>query len=589
MTDSATAGGTGPRLGWTLAGILLVGLVLRLIGIDFGLPAIYNGDEVAIMSRALGFAKGDLNPHNFLYPTFFFYVLFGWIGGYFAAGYALGLIPSVQAFQSQFFVDPTGVYLAGRSLSVACGLVTIGLVSRLASTCSTRAGGLAAALFLAVSPFAVRDAHYVKHDVPATLAVVCACLLLVRAFNLGTAHPRRRRALVLAGLACGAAFSTHYYTVFLALPLLVVTLADVRNWRRSAADLAVAGGAAAAAFFLLSPYLLPELRTALADVSANRAIVIDRAGEGGRGLLTGIRTYGAMLWRDAIGWPVVVLATLGVFLGMRTSARRTLLLLSFPAAFFLFVANTVPATRYLNPVLPFVAVFAGIGVAALANVAVKRGRWLVTAVCLASAAPGAWLSLSDGLFFRQTDTRTLALRDIESRLPPGASVALQPNSVPLLQSRESLVEALRANLGDERRASTKFALRLNLDPYPSPAYRTILIGDGGLDADKIYVTYGELGRAAGLARLRQLGVTYVVLTRYNNPHPDTVPFLQALAAEARLVAAFSPFRAGVDAGTVATTQPFLHNSAARTARVLERPGPRLELWQVGARGPQGGF
>jgi hypothetical protein len=68
-----------------------------------------------------------------------------------------------------------------------------------------------------------------------------------------------------------------------------------------------------------------------------------------------------------------------------------------------------------------------------------------------------------------------------------------------------------------------------------------------------------------------------------------VPFLQALAAEARLVAAFSPFRAGVDAGTVATTQPFLHNSAARTAHALERPGPRLELWQVAAQDPQGRF
>ena len=194
-----------------------------------------------------------------------------------------------------------------------------------------------------------------------------------------------------------------------------------------------------------------------------------------------------------------------------------------------------------------------------------------------------------GWFFRQTDTRTLALRYIEAHLPPGTSVALQPNSVPLVQSRDSLVEALRAKLGDERRASTKFALRLSLDPYPSPAYRTILIGDGGLDADKIYVTYAELGRAAGLARLRQLGVTYVVLTRYNTPDPDTVPFLQALAAEARLVAAFSPFRAGVDAGTVATTQPFLHNSAARTAHALERPGPRLELWQVAAQDPQGRF
>ena len=48
------------------------------------------------MSRALGFAKGDLNPHNFLYPTFYFYVLFGWIGGYFAAGSSLAPDPVVS-------------------------------------------------------------------------------------------------------------------------------------------------------------------------------------------------------------------------------------------------------------------------------------------------------------------------------------------------------------------------------------------------------------------------------------------------------------------------------------------------------------
>ena len=32
------------------------------------------------MARALGFASGTLNPHNFLYPTFYFYVLFAWVG-----------------------------------------------------------------------------------------------------------------------------------------------------------------------------------------------------------------------------------------------------------------------------------------------------------------------------------------------------------------------------------------------------------------------------------------------------------------------------------------------------------------------------
>ena len=47
---------------WLFIGALALGL--RLYGLEFGLPAVYNPDEVAIMSRTLAFAKGDLNPHN---------------------------------------------------------------------------------------------------------------------------------------------------------------------------------------------------------------------------------------------------------------------------------------------------------------------------------------------------------------------------------------------------------------------------------------------------------------------------------------------------------------------------------------------
>ena len=71
------------RLLLALAAIGVLAAGLRLLGITFGLPAVYNPDEIAIMSRALAFAKGDLNPHNFLYPTFYFYVLFAWVGASF--------------------------------------------------------------------------------------------------------------------------------------------------------------------------------------------------------------------------------------------------------------------------------------------------------------------------------------------------------------------------------------------------------------------------------------------------------------------------------------------------------------------------
>ena len=88
---------------------------LRAIGLSFGLPAVYNPDEVAIMSRALGFAKGDLNPHNFLYPTFYFYVLFAWVGGYFAVSWAdrRGGVARRRSRRSSSSIR-SGIYHAGR-------------------------------------------------------------------------------------------------------------------------------------------------------------------------------------------------------------------------------------------------------------------------------------------------------------------------------------------------------------------------------------------------------------------------------------------------------------------------------------------
>src|SRR5204863_5468286 len=104
---------------------VLVGLALRLFGLRYGLPAVYNPDEVAIMSRALAFAKGDLNPHNFLYPSLYFYVLFAWEGLTAALAVAARSVESFGAFQREFFLDPTRVFVAGRLLTALLGTATV--------------------------------------------------------------------------------------------------------------------------------------------------------------------------------------------------------------------------------------------------------------------------------------------------------------------------------------------------------------------------------------------------------------------------------------------------------------------------------
>jgi hypothetical protein len=566
----------------SLVAICLLALGLRILGLSYGLPAVYNPDETPILNRALTFAKGDLNPHVFVYPTLYFYVLFIWEGLFFVAGRAIGLFDSLAAFQREFFLDPSRHFLAGRMLSVVCGTATVAGVYWLGRRLYDNATGLAAAAFLAVAPIAVRDAHYVKLDVPTTMAVVFALVALAR-IVVDPHAASRRRAWILAGLLAGLAVSTQYYAIFLGFSMIAVAAADLQRSRDPRETIPLflwSVGAAALGFFIGTPFLLADLDKALADIAHVREVDIDRAvGKGGA--FVAIVDYLKIFLLDAVGWPVWLLAVVGGVWAAVSDWRRGLVFVSFFLAFFAFIVNTVPMSRYLNVVLPIVALAAAFAVMRLARATGPAAGVVAPAAVVLAMIPGLIASIKTDLFIRQADTRTLAREFLERRVPAGSTLLIQPYSAPVWRSRESLVEAFRVNLGSESHASIKFQLMMALDPYPSPAYRLIYLGDDdGLDVDKIFVSPSRFDGEEGLAPLRAMGVDYVVLKQANVRNPGLDALDRALARDARLVAGFTPYRADVTVEQRATVPPFMHNTAARIDPVLERPGPIVEIWEL---------
>jgi len=563
-----------------LLAIGALALALRLLALAYGLPATYNPDETPILNRALAFAKGDLNPHNFLYPSLYFYALFGWEVLFFIAGRIAGLYHSVNDFQREFFTNPSRLFLAGRALTTLFGVATVPALYAFGKRLYGRTTGVIAAAFLAVAPVAVRDAHYVKLDVPVTFFAVLTHVIVARIVTDPVAA-ERRRGWAIAGLFAGLTVSTHYYAAFIVLPIAAAALIEgMRTNRlpRAIGMLAIAALATIAGFIIGTPFFFVEPHTALRDIVAVREIDIDRAVES-TGAFTSFARYVEILFRDAVGWPVCLLAAVGFIWAIVADWRRGLILGTFTAAFLVFVSNTVPMSRYLNVIIPLMGLAAAFTVVRISRALGARASTAAAGLTVLAMTPGLLTSVKTDLFFRQTDTRTLAREYVETHVPSGASILVQPYSVPLRRSRESLVEALRANLGSEQKASIKFQLMLANEPAPS-SYRLIYLGEGGEDPDKIYLSPKVFDRAAGLEPVRALGIQYVILKQNNVPNPALAGLEAALAHEGRRVATFTPYRAAASAAERAEVPPYLHNTAARIHPALERPGPGLEIWTI---------
>jgi hypothetical protein len=560
--------------------VFAVALGLRLLGLRYGLPAVYNPDEVAIMSRALAFAKGDFNPHNFLYPSFYFYALFAWEGLTAVLAVVTRSVASFGAFQREFFLDPTRVFVAGRLLSALVGASTAVATGILGARVWSPRAGLIAAALVAVSPLHVLNSHYVKQDVPVTFLIVLAYLAYERLWSPPPdgppeLHAKAEGSLMTAAAITGVAFSTHYYAIFLAIPLAWSAARGARDRVDAVRRIAIAAAVSAAVFFLLSPFILAEPGTAVRDIRANRQIVVDRAIES-LGYAAGAARYGTLLLFETIGLPAALLAIGGLVVAIRRDSGRALWMLAFPLSFLLLIAGTFPASRYLVPVVPFIALFAAIAVEALW----RRQRLAAQLVVVAALGVAGLESARAGAFIRQTDTRTLALDFIRANVPPGATVLTQPYSVPLEPTADVLREAVARN---GREMPTKTSLQISRSPYPAPAYRLIYLGRG-MDADKLYLPYEQIGGDDPRGALRREHVAFVVLKRYNDGAPAAMTLLTALAGKGRRIGVFTPYSPAGGANGTPRAEPFLHNSDARISGALERPGPVVEIWQIDGPG-----
>jgi 4-amino-4-deoxy-L-arabinose transferase-like glycosyltransferase len=577
LTAGAAAGPPARRRrrhrGWTLAvGVLLAGaLGLRLWGIGHGLPYVYNTDENAhFVPQAIGLFGHGLNPHYFVNPPGFTYVLHGLFAAWFGGREAVG---------EAYATDPTQVFVLARLASALLGTLAVGLLYLAGTRLAGRRAGFLAAALLAVAFLPVFYSHLALNDVPA-LAPVCLALWGAG----GVLRFGRARDYAVAGLGVGLAAGTKYTGGIVLLTVLgaaAIHLAAPASRAAAARGVAVAGIAALAGFLAANPYAalsFAEFTDGL-DYQSSRAG--EEAGKLGSTQDSGIAYY---LWTLTwgLGW-VPALAALAAVPLLWLRDRRLLVVLA-PAVilFGLFMGlQTRYFGRWLLPVFPLLCLLAAAAAVHLGQLVAARrphlGAVVLVGLGIGLVAQGLAASVHNGRVLSRPDTRATARAFLVGAIPE-TTVLAGADGRPVRRVTRIVLEPVVPNAWshDVGRPSPLLPTGQRWLKFPTArdeAGRPVGIEDyvrilhpGLLDRYEAegycWVVTGSTQRGRAEAEPREV--------------PRAVAYYRELDRRGRVVHVSSPFRPGADPVPFNFDWSFDHYP-----RAYARPGPVMTVHRLG--------
>ena len=417
-----------------LAVVVAGAFMLRASGTTFGFPLAVHPDEPAVVDRAVEIVRsGDPNPHFFNYPSALIYL---------QALVVAVVQPAEVAARDLPVVD---LYLWGRLITALMAAATVLAVAWLAyRLTSARFRGplapLAGALLVATASLHVAHSFLITVDVPMTLWVVLTAVVAVR---IGRDDPGWRP-YVAAAIFVGLAVGTRYTALLVIVPVVLAHSLRCGSPGRavSSPKIWVFLVLSAVVFLATTPYALLDFATFWHDVQAEaRHYATGHPGYESSGVSFG---FYAMTATAGIGIAAVVLAAAGALALLQRDRRALVVAVSFPALYMVLVGlYPVRFDRHAVALLPFIAAFAGVGLAAMVDALghdetttmprnMARGLAIaLTALTCLSAAWQAHLSLSHVRDVTLPDTRWLARQWIGEHLPAGSRIAREHYTPPL--------------------------------------------------------------------------------------------------------------------------------------------------------------
>lgn len=431
--------------------ILLLTLVVRLIGIPFGLPYIYHVDEARFADISLKYFSGDLNPHFFHVPTLYTYMVAGLWAVYYHSGKILGTFDTTADFSRSFSEDPTLFVILGRLLTVLLSVGTVCLVYWIGTRMFNRRVGIIASLFLIFSHVHNKISHYMVPDSPMIFFFMLGFLFIWNIYKKGD-----RKYYILAGLCAGLTMATKYGGQMLFLPLLLAHVFRIVDRKQPVKDLFLSvplylsGIFFIFGFFIGCPYcFLDHSAFWQGFVWQSQHLYV----EGHFGSSTAQPAWLFYLkygFRENIGLLSQFLVIGGVAYTLVKHRKKDIILLSIPLVLFMIIGGwKAMAVRYLLPIAPLSILIASVFLEAVlsqlesglakppSSSLHQSGRkvWLSAFIILIFILPSAYKVIRFDLALTQADTRTVARDWIEENIPAGSYLAKEMYCPPISEEK----------------------------------------------------------------------------------------------------------------------------------------------------------
>lgn len=421
---------------WLLI-ILLLAAGLRLSVINWGLPDQehfypFYPDEYTVMMVLQNMNPAKLNfypqyvPYNRLYPDpVSHYYLIGF-SEFVAAKLSLLKLTKDKTYYLHNPAMYARLYLTGRYISILMGLGTILLVFLIGARIYSPQAGLAAALFLALSPLHLVYSALMNVAVPTAFWISLALYWLVRFLET-----REMKWSILAGFTTGLAIGTK----FTAFPLLLVLLtAHIISEKKLAFNkkIIISFLMVLAAFALSNPYYIIAYQESVCEFISRYNIVFSQSVSHPA---SGLTIFGfwyplRSLLYNALGPALLLLAIGGFFLAVVKRSKYDLLLLSWIIAYYLISAQAgTDIIRYQTEQLPFMVLLAG-RLLFYDYGFWKKGNWLrlkllltILVIAIAGIVTIARSAVIIDLM-REPDPRSTASQWIKANIPNLAKIGL---------------------------------------------------------------------------------------------------------------------------------------------------------------------